>query len=256
VSESLSNLLQPGEPLFWAAWLSVLVSGILRGFTGFGSALFSVPILSLFLSPALAAPIVMGLQVLSGLESLRKDRPVIDMRSTVQLSLPSVVTSLAGIGLLVSLPESTLRLCMGLIVLGAVAVLASGWRFERRPGPLLTLGVGAVSGLLNGLSAMSGPPLVLYFLGGPFSPATARASMTNIFMVQGGISLFGLLLIGALSWQVLIVTALLYPVLALGTWLGTAMFCRASPKAYRQVAIGTLATLAMVLMLQAAQSLI
>ncbi len=177
------------------------------------------------------------------------------MRSAVQLSLPGVVTSLAGIGLLVSLPEPTLRLCMGLIVLGAVVVLASGWRFERRPGPLLTFGVGAVSGLLNGFSAMSGPPLVLYFLGGPFSPATARASMTSIFMVQGFVSLFGLLLVGALNWQALLVTVLLYPVLAFGTWLGTAAFYRASTKAYRQVAVGTLAILAAVLMLQAVRSL-
>lgn len=235
------------QPLLLPALLSVLVSGVLRGFTGFGSALFSVPVLSMMFAPAQAAPVVMGLQILSGFQTLRGDWTDIDAKSAAPLCLAGSLFSAVGAGLLVNLSPGVVKLVMGVIVLCAVVFLLFGWRFSRRPGFIATSAVGAASGVLNGFSAMGGPPLIVYFLGGPFSARAARATMTFVFMVQGAVSLATVAWLGGVTAATIACTVALFPVLAIGTWLGVHAFKRASPPVYRGVAIITLTILALFL---------
>lgn len=236
------------QPLLFPSLLAILLSGVLRGFTGFGSALFSVPVLSLMFSPAEAAPVVMGLQVLSGLQTLRRDSSYVDIKSALPLCITGAAFSVVGAALLVSLSPHIVKMAMGCIVLIAVVFLIVGWRFSKIPGLLATSAVGAMSGVLNGFSAMGGPPLIVFFLGGPFSPHAARATMTFIFMVQGGVSLATVAWLGDVRATTLLLTCALFPVLALGTWLGSQAFNVATPRIYRGVAITTLTILALFLM--------
>lgn len=237
------------QPLLLPALASVLFSGVLRGFTGFGSALFSVPILSLMFSPAQAVPVVMGLQVLSGLQTLHTDWPQIDGKSALPLCLAGSAASVAGVGLLVNLSPDVVRIAIGCIILVAVGLLVLGWRFSKVPGLFTTSAVGAASGVLNGFSAMGGPPLIVYFLGGPFSPHAARATMTCVFMVQGAVSLASVAWLGGVSQSTLLSTAALFPLLAVGTIIGSWAFKIASARVYRATAIVTLTSLALVLLM-------
>ena len=49
----------------------VFLSGLLRGFTGFGFGLTAVPLLSLVMPPARAVPLVLMLQAMVSLAGLR-----------------------------------------------------------------------------------------------------------------------------------------------------------------------------------------
>ena len=228
-----------------AAAAAVFASGVLRGFSGFGSSLFSVPILSLMFAPAAVAPVMMGVQFLTGLQTLRSDRRAIAWPSVVPLAAAGSLAAVGGAGFLVSISADFARLLMGLVVLATVAVLISGWRYARMPRMGLSAGVGAASGLLNGFAAMGGPPLVVYFLGGPFAPATARASMTFVFMVQGLVSLGSLAVLGAVSRGTLLAVAAVFPLMGLGTAVGTALFRRWGASHYRRACTGTLLLLAL-----------
>ena len=59
-----------------------------------------------------------------------------------------------------------MRWAISAIVLLAVVLLASGWRYHGRPTAGATAGVGVISGFLNGLSGMAGPPIAFYYLAG------------------------------------------------------------------------------------------
>ena len=235
--------------------LTVLGSGFLRGFTGFGFAVFSVPILSVFIPPTTAVPILMGLQVVSGLQTIRGDRQHIAWHSAGPLLAAALITTGLGAFLLAWLSAAALQLAIGLAGLLAVAALSVGKTLPNRPGIGVALGVGAVSGLLNGMSAMGGPPLVVYFLGYAFPPAAARSTMTFLFMVMGGLSLFLFSRLQTVSPDVWVAIPCLFPFLAAGTALGSWRFRRSTDRSYRTVAMAVLVLVGVLSMANGARSL-
>lgn len=234
------------------AGLAMLASGAMRGFSGFGSAMLGMPALSLVFPPALAAPIMTSMQVLSSLQTVGPDRPHVLWRQALVLAAISGVAALVGAQLLVAANPSVSRLIMGCIVLAAVVILASGWRYHHQPRFGLTLSTGICSGLGNGFSAIGGPPLVAYFLGGPFSALNARATMTVIFGVQSAVSLLTLAAMGNVSSHTLLYVLIAYPLQAAGIVLGRRIFLRHGDSHYRRVCIVILALLALLLIVRSA----
>lgn len=227
------------------AVVAIFLSGILRGFSGFGASLFSVPALSLMFAPSDVAPIMMGVQILSGLQTFRSDRNFIDWSCVTPLAIASGITAVIGTGALVNVDPDQARLVMSLIVTAAVVILVSGWRYHHRPHFGASLGVGAISGVLNGFSAMGGPPLIAFFLGGPFTPATSRSSMTFLFMVQGTASLICIAVIGGLGAAALLTMVAVFPLMAAGTGVGINLFRAIGSTHYRFVSISALGFLAL-----------
>jgi uncharacterized membrane protein YfcA len=232
--------------------LAMLAAGAMRGFSGFGAAMLGMPALSMVFPPALAAPIMTSIQMLSSLQTVRPDRPHILWRQALILAAVSGLAALVGAQLLVAANPSVSRLIMGCIVLAAVVILASGWRYQGQPRLGLTLSAGVCSGLGNGFSAIGGPPLVAYFLGGPFSPLCARATMTVIFGVQSAVSLLTLTAMGKVSAQTLLFVLIAYPLQAIGIVLGRRLFLRHGDSHYRRVCILILALMALLLIARSA----
>lgn len=243
---------RPG--LILAAAIAVFLSGVLRGFSGFGSSLFSVPILSLMFAPSAVAPVMMGVQLLTGLQTLRSDRHFILWSCVTPLAIASSLTVMGGAVALISFDADRTRLIMGVIVAIAVIILMSGWRYHRAPRAGVSLVVGAFSGFLNGFSAMGGPPLVAFFLGGPFTPAAARSSMTFVFMVQGAASLACIAALGGLSAGTFLMMAAIFPLMAIGTVAGGWLFRVIGITHYRYISIGSLLVLAISLLVRAGWS--
>lgn len=234
------------------AGVAMLASGMMRGFSGFGLAMLGMPALSMVFPPALAAPIMTGMQVLSSLQTVGADRPHVLWRQALILASVSGLAALVGARLLVAASPSVSRLAMGCIVLAAVAVLASGWRYRGQPRLGLTLSAGTFSGLGNGFAAIGGPPLVAYFLGGPFSPLNARATMTIIFGAQSAVSLLALAAMGNVSVHTLLFMLVAYPLQAAGIVLGRRLFLRHGDSHYRRVCILILALMALLLIARSA----
>lgn len=238
------------------AAVSILASGMMRGFSGFGAALFGMPALSMVFPPVLAAPIMTGLQVLSSLQTVRADKDHILGRQAIILSVVSALAALVGAKLLFAANPAASRLIMGVIVLATVMFLASGWRYRRQPNLAFTLAIGTCSGLGNGFAAMGGPPLIAYFLSGPFSARNARATMTVIFGVQSLVSMLTLAALGTVSMSTLLYIAATYPLLAVGIVLGQRLFMKHGDSHYRRVCVLILTGLAMVLIIRSVWSLL
>ncbi|BEU25631.1 sulfite exporter TauE/SafE family protein [Paraburkholderia caribensis] len=213
----------------WAVviFLNVVVfaAAILRGYTGFGFGMFAVPLASTVLDPTRVVPIVMSLQVLSGLLTLQADREYINRTSTLVLvctGLPFV--ALGALALNVA-PKHEVRLLVGCLTLAA-AVMIPTMRSVRSmsPSKTFTALTGVTSGFLHGMVAMGGPPLTAFFLRGWFPPTIARASMTFVFTIYS----IGPLIInvanGSIDFSAAIGVAFLFPALFIGTKIGGRIF--------------------------------
>jgi uncharacterized membrane protein YfcA len=241
--------LSPGVALL--AGLAVFGAAFLRGFTGFGFALAAVPSLSLLLDPSLVVPCSLVLGLFAGVQVLPKLWSLVDWRSVGLLLAGSLPGTPAGVWLLSALPADIMRITIGFVLTGAVLLL---WRLPRGlplPPTSFALGAGFLSGLLNGSTAMGGPPVVLYFLGASESVIIGRASLVMYFFFASLGTVLYDIGAGLIDRRVLTLSLLFFPALYLGNWLGDRSFDASSAGTYRRIALGALLGLAMLAVVRA-----
>jgi uncharacterized membrane protein YfcA len=242
LAEALSGLSPASLAL---AALVVFGAGFLRGFTGFGFSLAAVPALTLMLDPAVVVPCSLILSLLAGVQVLPKLRRLVHWRAVWILLAGSLAGTPPGVYLLGALPANALRLGIGVVLIGSVALLWRQPRLLHSEALPFGFGAGFISGLLNGSTGMGGPPAVLYFLNSVESVPIARASLVMYFFFAS----LGTLAYGAadglIGRHVLLLSLLFLPPLYIGNFLGDRCFDGSSAATYRRVALGALLLLAL-----------
>lgn len=236
-------------PAGWAFLLAVVaLAGVVRGFSGFGTALVLMPLASMVIPPVAALVLLTLLELAGPLVLVRRAWTEAERAVVARLSLGMVAGLLPGVMLLVVLPVVGVRWLVSAVALVAVAVLATGWRWQGPRGGAVQGGVGLVSGFLGGLTGLSGPPVVLFFLASPLGPSVVRANLILYLLVVD------LALLVALGWQgvigpgLLVASALMVPLFMAANGVGAWVF-RALPgsqAAYRPVALVLMALAALV----------
>jgi len=220
-------------------------AGVLRGFTGFGFALAAVPALTLVADPIDVVPCVMLLQVVAGLQLLPRTWHAVDWRALVPLLAAALVATPLGTWLLDDIPADPMRAVIGVTVLAGVLLLGAGIKIQREPSLAARLAIGAVSGLLNGGTAMAGPPVIVYFLATERTAASSRASLLMYFFILSVAGTASVVAADLVTTRTLVVAALMFPALIAGNALGDRWFDRASATVYRRIAMIVLSVLAL-----------
>ncbi len=236
----------PTPAIVSTAAVSIFAAALVRGFTGFGFALMAVPLLGLFMPPTQSVPVAVCLQLLIGLSDFPRASRVCDWLSLRWLIVGGVLGSPVGALVLSVVSAPVARLCIALITVGAVVVVINGgFRLATAPSRGITTLVGLGAGLFNGLAAMPGPPVIVYYASGPFSRVAARSSMMVFFLVSSIAALVSTAMLGLLDLGTLVLTVLGVPIMLLGTWLGDIGFHRGSDALHRRVSIVSLAAVAL-----------
>lgn len=229
---------------FLIAAAVAIVAGMVRGFAGFGAAMVMTPVFSALYGPEVGIVQCMLLEIVVALPLLPRAFPHVDWRVIGLLLGAAVVGAPLGNYALTLVAPQPMRWVISAIVLSAVAMLASGWRYSGGPWPAATLAAGAVSGFLNGLSGMAGPPIAFYYLASTESAARVRANLTTYFIFVDLVALalfFGRDLVG---WHTVVQSAFLAPAVIVGGVLGERLFPLASEVFYRRLALVLLVAVA------------
>jgi hypothetical protein len=225
---------------FAIAAFAIAVAGLIRGFSGFGSAMILSPVLSLLWGPTVGVPVAILVEVAPTLQLTPAALRIADRRTVWSLGVPALLLIPVGSWLLVSLPAETMRRAIAVLVLALVAILWSGWRYRGPRGPGVSAVVGALGGFLSGSTGIGGPPTIIYLMSGGDGPALIRANLIGYF------SLMFLGLVAFFAWSGLITVdvlwraGLLIPVFVLGIAAGTRLFGLASETTFRHIALGCL----------------
>lgn len=225
----------------------VLLAGLVRGFSGFGTALVFIPLASIVIPPVVAIALVVMLDMVGPLVNLRRALSECQPRTVGWLSLGMLAGLGPGVALLIHAPVETIRWVASLTALAAVIALATGWRWRGGRGAGVQTGVGAASGFLGGMTGLSGPPVVLFLLAAPLSAATVRANLILYFLALD-LALLGLLAAtGQVSLALLALAAALVVPFMGANYLGALVF-RWAPAAgyYRPLALGLIAAGALI----------
>ncbi len=236
------------EPLFWIAALAALVASAVRGFSGFGAGLIFMPVAAACLGPKSAAGILYIVDTLLILPFVVKAVQVVDWREIMPLGVGAVVTVPLGVAVLVHVNPISLRWGLSLAILVSVGLLAAGIRYRGPTRVPLSLTVGATAGFMGGSAQIPGPPVLIYWLGRSVVSQTMRANAIVFFMFTTIISGISLTVGGIFTPDVLARSAAIFPIYALGIFIGSRLFGRASEATYRGVAYATILFVAVVSM--------
>jgi uncharacterized protein len=231
---------------FAAAVAAAVLAGVVRGFSGFGSALILSPSLSALYGPAVAVPVALLLELVLSGPFVPPAMRLVDRRRTAVLCVSAAVMVPFGAYLLSVVDGETLRWAISALVFAAVAILGFGWRYHGRPHTAATAATGALSGLFGGATGLTGPPVIFYELAGSAPMQRMRASFIVFFAWVDVIALVSFAITGTLAARpLLIAAALLAPYLAAAA-VGARLFGRASEAFYRRLAVAILAGVAVV----------
>ena len=225
---------------FLIAAIVALVAGMVRGFAGFGAAMVMTPVFSALYGPAIGVALCLLLEIVVALPLVPRTVGMVNWRR-IGLILAAAVVG-APLGTMIA-PEP-MRWVISAIVLAAVAMLASGWRYHGKPHTAATLTAGVSSGFLNGLSGMAGPPIIFYYLAGNEPAAEVRANLTTYFIFVDLIALVVFAARDLIGWSTCVQGLALAPAVIVGGLLGERLFPLASDVFYRRLALCLLVAVA------------
>lgn len=220
------------------------IAGMVRGFAGFGAAMIMTPVFSALYGPSIGVALCLLLELAVALPLVPSVVRLVDWRRIGLLLLAAAVgVPLGNFALTWSDPQP-MRWVISAIVLSAVVLLASGWRFAGRPRAAATLAAGASSGFLNGLAGMAGPPIAFYYLAGDESVTRVRANLTTYFVFVDLVAIATFISRDLVEWDTAILALCLAPAVILGGIAGGRLFPLASESFYRRLALGLLVAVA------------
>jgi len=171
--DSLSVIIVGLLVMFWA--------GVIQGLTGFGFALVSVPIMTIFLSPKKTIPIVLLHAILIVIVILYEARKWVDLKRIWPLMIAGIVGMPFGTYLLIFLKASTLKVLIGSVIVLFTLALLKGFKRKIKSEKLAFAPVGFISGLLAGSTMMGGPPVILFFTNQGLNKNVFRANLVCYF---------------------------------------------------------------------------
>ena len=224
------------DPRLLLAFAISILSGMVRGFSGFGAALVYVPLMSAVYGPRIAAPSFLVIDFLTGLVFMLTLWRQAVWREILSLAVPALIAAQLGSLILQYADPLLLRWGISILVLAVVVVLITGWRYQGRPVPIVTVGVGLLSGLMGGAVQIYGPPVILYWLGGAADALTVRANFICYFATFASGLIVTYSVKGLLTSEATALALLIGPVQVLAQYIGSRLFRLAGERTYRRFA--------------------
>jgi len=128
-----------------------------------------------------------------------------------------------------------LRWLIALAIFTSVVVLASNYRYRGPRNVVTSFGAGSVAGVLSGIAAIPGPPVITYWMASDLPAAIVRANLLSFFALEALISAIVLAIAGLLEWRTIIIGLICAPFYFVGLTIGGKLFHRSSDKTYRIV---------------------
>lgn len=219
-------------------WLvfAAFLSGIVRGFSGFGTAMIFLPFAAQVVPPVWAILALIGMDIFGPMPVLRRAARDASPRDLALLLGFSALFVPAGVWLLTVISPATYRYVVCILALVLVACLLVGLRYRGRPTRALVGATGAVAGVSGGVAGIPGPPVILFYMASSLPVAQVRAN-TMLFLFGFDFILIAILwLSGQGAWPPFVAGIMLAMPNALGNLAGQAIFDPARARVYRGVA--------------------
>lgn len=212
----------------------IFVAYVIKGLSGFGSGLVAIPLLAFFLPLPFIVP-VLALVSYTGTvyQSVTYRRDVVwrDLWPLLPFSLAGITIAL---WLLVNADVTVLTFTLGVFIFcyAAYSLLPHDVKSGSRWWAVVA---GSSAGLIGALFGTGGPFYVLYLKMRQVTKQQFRATITMIFLVDGGIRIFGYFYSDLFTTKMVVLALVLLPVLVLAMYVGQHLHIKINDRRFNQV---------------------
>lgn len=217
----------------------VFAAALLQTVSGFGFALFVVPLFGLFIDVKVGVVISTIAGLVSSSHHAVKDRRDVDRPLARRLIGASLAGMPVGFVVILVVPSSVLQVAVGVFVCLAAFALARGL-LVRTVSSTADRVAGFVSGVLATATSTNGPPLVVLLQARQLPPRVFRPTVNVVFVVGGAVSLVLYAAAGRVGWREISAGLVSMPGLAVGILLGRSLREHVSIRGFRFLVLGLL----------------
>lgn len=218
--------------IFALVLLVIFFSTLLRATFGFGNALIAMPLLVLLVGVKTASPllaligsVITVLMLLQGWRDLQWKETLILLAA----SLPGIPL---GIYLLTAVPETIVRIILGVVLVGFGLYNLIWIKLPALPSRWLALPFGFLAGILGGAYNTNGPPIVIYSVFRGWNKDQFRASIQGFFLISGLVIIIGHGLSGLWTPEILYLFLGSLPLVGLAVYWGDRLSTRLSQEIF------------------------
>ena len=212
----------------------IFVAYVIKGLSGFGSGLVAIPLLAFFLPLPFIVP-VLALVSYTGTVyqsfTYRSDVVWRDLWPLLPFSLAGITIAL---WLLVNTDVTVLTLTLGIFIL-CYAVYSLLPHEIKSGSRWWAVAAGSSAGLIGALFGTGGPFYVLYLKMRQVTKQQFRATITMIFLVDGGARMTGYFYSDLFTHKMVILALVLLPVLILAMYVGQHLHIKMNDHRFNQV---------------------
>lgn len=229
-----------------AAFVVVAFAAAAQGTVGMGFNILAVPVMSL-INPVLAPVPQLILSLPLTISSVARERAGVDRSGVFWILMGRLPGAVIGVWLLSIATDRSLDLFIGLMVLGAVIMLASGIRLVRTRS--VEFATGVFAGISSYVATIGGPPVALLY--SKDEGAMVRSTLGLIFLIGSSITLLARTLAGDITGGDVVIGLSLFPAAVLGFALSSRLKERVTP-GHLRMAILALSSIAAIALLSRA----
>jgi len=217
-------------------FIGTFLGGLVRGFSGFGTAMVFMPFAGTVLPPVWALTTMIIFDVLGPLpnvpRALREGHP----RDVLRLGVGAFIALPVGLFFLSRVDPEVFRWTVSVVSLILLTLLITGWRFKGRMTRPLVFSTGALGGLLCGVSGLAGPPVIMFYMSSRHAISIIRANILLYLLLVDFMTLGFMALTGILELIPVVIGSLLVIPYLLANVIGAALFRPEREKLYRVLA--------------------
>lgn len=221
-----------GELAFCGTVLAVAY--FVRGLTGFGSGLISIPLLVLVLPLQAVVPLVVLLDYTASFSQSTSAREDVRWRELVPLLPFSMAGVLAGLLILKTMSAAEMSHALGVFVLFFAVYQFFGLEMAGRYSKGWAVLAGGSGGLIGTLFGTGGPFYIIYFRLRGLDKSELRATFAATFLIDGGWRLVGYAASDFFTRDFLLTALAALPVMTVALYAGGHIHSRVSQKTFQR----------------------
>ncbi|MDU8945079.1 sulfite exporter TauE/SafE family protein [Ovoidimarina sediminis] len=220
---------------------AAFTAGLVRGFSGFGTAMIYLPIAGQVLSPFAAITTLVLMDIVSPLPNAPRAWREGEPKDLIRLGTGFVIALPLGIWLLTQVPAEVFRYAVSGVALVLLLCLGLGLRYRGNLGRPMIFGTGLLSGITAGTAGLPGPPVILLYMTSARPSQVVRANTLLYLILSDTVILPTLALFGRLDGGAILLGLLMILPCGAGNILGARFFRPGHEGLYRRVAYALIA---------------
>ena len=224
---------------FFILLIVISFSGFIRGFLGFGSGLITIPILSLLYSPIFAIVFNIIIEIPTTIYLTIIGAKTCRFKEISPMFFSTILTIPIGIIFLIAINEQVIKIIMSVLVIFFVILIASGWRLKSTTTitTYVLIFTGTISGLMQGITGMGGPPIVTVLLSKGDNNDVTRGNTLIMFAAIVISAVLSMYYFNLFSKTLILTGIITSPLYLLASFLGSQFYNLSGNKYYRNISL-------------------